>query len=202
MRANYSKLPHEERAAAILAVARQYKAAHKEIVSAQRKEYYQTHKQRERLQTLAWQASQGDYLKHRRENTNRERAYQSYRKWKLAHREEFNASQRSRYDQDIRFKIEKRLRASMSQAVRRSRAQKAGRTLDLIGCTGQFLQGYLEGRFQPGMDWTNIEIDHIRPCYAFDLTDPKQQKKCFHYSNLQPLFKDDNRRKNKYELAA
>ena len=52
------------------------------------------------------------------------------------------------------------------------------------------------------MDWTNIEIDHIRPCYAFDLTDPKQQKKCFHYSNLQPLFKDDNRRKNKYELAA
>jgi hypothetical protein len=33
------------------------------------------------------------------------------------------------------------------------------------------------------------EIDHIKPCASFDLTDIKQQKECFHYTNLQPLFK-------------
>jgi hypothetical protein len=38
-------------------------------------------------------------------------------------------------------------------------------------------------------------IDHITPCTAFDLTDPEQQKKCFHYTNLQPLWASDNIRK-------
>jgi hypothetical protein len=43
------------------------------------------------------------------------------------------------------------------------------------------------------MTWDNHgdvwEIDHIIGCINFDLTDIEQQKKCFHYTNLQPLFK-------------
>jgi hypothetical protein len=47
------------------------------------------------------------------------------------------------------------------------------------------------------MTWENWaldgwHIDHIRPCCSFDLTDPEQQKKCFHYSNLQPLWAEEN----------
>lgn len=42
------------------------------------------------------------------------------------------------------------------------------------------------------MTWDNYgkywHIDHIIPCSSFDLTDIEQQKKCFHYTNLQPLF--------------
>ena len=34
--------------------------------------------------------------------------------------------------------------------------------------------------------------DHMRPCASFDLTDPEQQKQCFHYTNLQPLWAKDN----------
>jgi hypothetical protein len=37
-----------------------------------------------------------------------------------------------------------------------------------------------------GMVW---EIDHIKPCSSFDLTDLKQQQECFHFLNQQPLFK-------------
>ena len=34
------------------------------------------------------------------------------------------------------------------------------------------------------------------PCASFDLTDPEQQRQCFHYTNLQPLWAADNIRKS------
>jgi len=38
-------------------------------------------------------------------------------------------------------------------------------------------------------------MDHIKPCASFDLSKPKEQSKCFHYSNLQPLWAEDNLKK-------
>jgi hypothetical protein len=73
----------------------------------------------------------------------------------------------------------------------------------LTGCGRRFLKEYIESLWTEGMSWHNYgrqnvslmeswEIDHIRPCSDFDLTDPEQQKLCFHYSNLQPLWAKDN----------
>ncbi len=48
------------------------------------------------------------------------------------------------------------------------------------------------------MTWDNYgkwQIDHKIPCASFDLTDPEQQKSCFHFSNLQPLWAKDNNSK-------
>ena len=47
------------------------------------------------------------------------------------------------------------------------------------------------------MSWNNHgkfgwHMDHIKPCASFDLTDPKQQEECFHYSNYQPLWWNEN----------
>ena len=58
-----------------------------------------------------------------------------------------------------------------------------------------FLQCYLEGKFTEGMTWENHgkwHIDHIKPCCSFNLEDEEEQKKCFHYTNLQPLWATDN----------
>lgn len=83
---------------------------------------------------------------------------------------------------------------------------KAGRTVELIGCTPEFLKTYLESKFKPGWTWGDwgsvFEIDHIIPCSKFDMRDPEQQRKCFHYSNLQPLEKELNRSKWNKIIAA
>jgi hypothetical protein len=76
---------------------------------------------------------------------------------------------------------------------------KSQSTLLLLGCSLEVLLGYLEKQFQPGMTWENYgkwHVDHIKPCCKFDLNDPEEQKKCFHYTNLQPLWAKDNLNKS------
>jgi hypothetical protein len=51
------------------------------------------------------------------------------------------------------------------------------------------------------MSWENYglygwHIDHILPCSSFDLLKPEEQRKCFHWSNMQPLWARDNLRKS------
>lgn len=69
-------------------------------------------------------------------------------------------------------------------------------TFLLLGCSREYLRARLEAKFRPGMTWENYgpvwHVDHIRPCASFDLTDPAQQRECFHFSNLQPLFAAEN----------
>lgn len=72
---------------------------------------------------------------------------------------------------------------------------KSASTEQLLGCSIEELWNYLESKFQPGMTRENYgqwHIDHIKPCASFDLLNYDQQKKCFHYTNLQPLWAKDN----------
>jgi uncharacterized Zn finger protein (UPF0148 family) len=68
---------------------------------------------------------------------------------------------------------------------------------EIFGCTGAELRQHLEQQFEPGMSWDNHTIhgwhvDHIVPCAKFDLTLLSEQKKCFHYTNLRPLWATEN----------
>lgn len=57
---------------------------------------------------------------------------------------------------------------------------------------------YLEKMFTEGMTWDNYgewHIDHIQPLNSFDLTDKEQALKACHYTNLQPLWAEENLRK-------
>ena len=76
--------------------------------------------------------------------------------------------------------------------------KKISTTIKLLGCTKEEFKKHIESKFTKGMSWDKlhlIHIDHIRPCASFDLSDPKQQKMCFHYTNLQPLWAVDNLKK-------
>jgi hypothetical protein len=75
---------------------------------------------------------------------------------------------------------------------------KLGKSAHLIGCTPDKLREHIQTQFTDGMTWDNYgdwHIDHKRPCSSFDLTKPEEQHKCFHYTNLQPLWAADNQSK-------
>ena len=94
---------------------------------------------------------------------------------------------------DVEFRLLDRLRKRLWDAVK-GLTRTAG-TEELLGCTIPELRVHLASMFEPGMGWDNYgewHVDHIRPCATFDLTDPDQQRECFHYSNLQPLWESEN----------
>jgi hypothetical protein len=117
-----------------------------------------------------------------------------------------------RYKNNIQFKLGMILRQRFKSAIK---GYKIHQIEDLISCPIEECKKHIEKQFHPEMTWENHgeiwEIDHIKPCASFDLTDIEQQKQCFHYMNYQPLFKTTkiaesfgykdqigNRNKNKY----
>jgi hypothetical protein len=133
---------------------------------------------------------------------NRERDYPAYlnyfKNYKNKNRSKLIVKRREyknkKRQTDPTFRIKESLRTRLQTGLRKYNLKKSEnlRTQELIGCTFHTLKEYLEAKFLPTMSWNNYgkywHIDHIIPCSKFDLTEEEEQKKCFHYTNLQPLF--------------
>ena len=108
------------------------------------------------------------------------------------------AAHKERAARDPAYRMRCNLGSRLSEAVRVKGAWKVFGTIRLTGCTLTQLRAHLESLFTEGMTWKNYgewHIDHIRPCASFDLLDPEEQRKCFHYTNLRPLWATDNQKK-------
>lgn len=104
--------------------------------------------------------------------------------------------ERNKRKTDPMYSLIKNLRSRLWTVLKRQK--KSNSTLELTGCSLEELKKYLESKFEDGMDWNNYgvwHIDHIIPCANFDFSDPKQQKICFHYTNLQPMWGEKNIKK-------
>lgn len=97
------------------------------------------------------------------------------------------------------------MRSYIAGAIRRDAKRqnkiKYGSMRDLLGCDIPTLKTHLESTFTEGMTWEKvlsgeIHTDHIIPVSSFDLSKPEEQRKAFHYTNLQALWKEDNLKKN------
>lgn len=106
--------------------------------------------------------------------------------------------------QDINTKIASNLRARLWYFLKNN--QKVGSAVKDLGCSVGELKQYLEKQFYTNikndekMTWGNYgfygwHIDHIIPLSSFDLTKRKQFLKACHYTNLQPLWAEDNLKK-------
>lgn len=153
------------------------------------KEYHKEHykKNKEKIK---------DYAKNNRERINK---YKKEWEKKEGNKEKRRLYINNKRKTDCNFRLAEALRSRIRRAIKRN--SKTDKSLELLGCTPEFFISYLESKFLPGMSWENYGIngwhmDHIIPCNSFDLSDPEQQKICFHYTNLQPLWAEDNIRKS------
>ncbi len=133
-------------------------------------------------------------------------SYQRLRKRRLADKRIYfqknkaaiNLRRRRVLQTNMALRIEDALRRRINNALKKQFADRAHRFRDLVGCSPMELKDYIESKFSARMGWDNRalwHIDHIRPCVTFDLTDPAQQRACFHFLNLQPLWIVDNLQK-------
>lgn len=124
----------------------------------------------------------------------REASRQYYKKNAKA----INLRTSQRWKRDRAFRMRRALRRRMWFLVTTAGAVKR-RSNVLVGCSDVQLKDWITAKLNNGMTWDNYgewEIDHIVPCASFDLSNPDDQLKCFHYTNLQPLWRSDNRRKS------
>lgn len=110
---------------------------------------------------------------------------------------------KERYNSDLNYKLVCNLRSRLYVALKRNK--KGWHTMELLACSIEELKVHIENKFIDGMSWDKImsgeiHIDHIIPCASFDFSKEEDQKKCFHYTNLQPLWAEDNRKKYKKVL--
>ncbi len=146
-----------------------------------------------------YQVSQPDMLKRVKRKSymkHREARLAAQREYVSKNREMVNGRMVQWRNKNPHNRICHNLRTRLSHIAK----GRANRFNVIVGCSGRELAQHLESQFKEGMSWDNYgrsgwHIDHIIPIASFDLTDPKQQKICFHYSNLQPLWAEDNMRK-------
>ena len=102
--------------------------------------------------------------------------------------------QRKKMISDPMFRLVRNLRNRVWSTIKRG--TKSARTLELLGCDILTLKKSLEANFLLGMTWENYgqrwHVDHIIPCAKFDLSLASEQRTCFNYTNLQPLWAEDN----------
>jgi hypothetical protein len=186
-----------------LAYAREYRQKHTAELKAYRdkhrvkmlavhKAYYHANREKAAERIKLFHEANPDY----RRTYNAE----FYRRNRTRERKRIMAWQKQQYETNPLYRLHKNLCSRIHQALKRHRLRKTVRSFEITGCSIEFLAGWLESRFQNGMSWDNQgrggwHIDHVIPCSAFDLSDPKQLAQCFNYSNLQPLWEEDNLRK-------
>jgi len=156
---------------------KEYRDKNKEKISIKNREY-----------TIKNKEKKAEYdLKYRK--TNKEKIKNHKRNWEIKNKN------------NPIFKIKRNLRRRINHVI--IDGYKSDHTQNLLGCSFIEFKKYLESLFIEGMSWDNYgvgenkwHIDHIRPCCDFDLSKEENQRICFHYKNMQPLWQKDNLKKS------
>lgn len=165
---------------------------------------------------------QNSYMKKYRKKTSREydkkyyqeneEYYQNYRlqnkdKQQKYDKEYYKINKNDKMKKVIKYEIKRKKEDQVFRILKNTRSRiracinvKKDKTNKIIQCSPEFYRQWLEYQFDAWMSWDNYgkywEIDHVKPCSVFDLSNKDQFKKCFIWKNTRPLEKSKNSSKN------
>ena len=183
---------------------KQYCKQNKEKIAKQQKQYYEQNKEKKLKRNKQYcKQNKEKILKYGKQyrKQNKEKLLEQKKQYYKQNIEEISkyrkGYRKQRYQLDPYFKFVNNLRRRILSGIKAQNANKLAASNILLGCSFKKCRQHLESLFLEGMNWDNHgmfgwHIDHIIPCSSFDLTIPEEQKKCFHYTNLQPLWAKDN----------
>lgn len=118
----------------------------------------------------------------------------------LKEKQKLNNYAKNKRKTSPKYRISQNIRNRLGTALRLRNKKKVGSSIKELGCSIEYLLEYLGSKFQEGMSWDNYgewHIDHIKPLASFNLENIEEFKKACHYTNLQPLWAEDNLKKDK-----
>jgi hypothetical protein len=187
--------------------ARKYRLKNADYLKKYRKKNQHKYKKKADEYKKQWYQKNKEKIKQKGKQyyyDNKEKLTDSLKEYRLKNKEKFKNYIRNynllRRKRDMGFRILSTLRGRISKFISKNKNNTS--CLKLMGCDINELKTHLEKNFKKNMTWENYgkngwHIDHIIPCSSFDLTDITQREKCFHYTNLQPLWWWENLSKGK-----
>jgi hypothetical protein len=175
----------------------------KEAYDKWRNEYKLINKEKQNNKIKKWREDNLErkkFTEKRWRDNNIEKISIRHRNWYIKNREkklnQNSENNKKRMKSDPIYRATKYIRSRISGLLR---GNKSASGLKLLDCSLENYKIYLEKQFRDGMSWENYgtvwHIDHIKPCSMFDLSLAEEQKKCFHYTNTQPLLATENLKK-------
>lgn len=151
--------------------------------AANDKKWRENNKERKAATDKAWREA------------NPERKKENDKNWRENNKEHIQYYKRNTVQYKIRDKWSKRLWALIKKG------HWSSETADVVGIEKKQMLMWLEFQFDTNMTYENYgtywQIDHVTPCYMFDLEDDAQLRKCFSWKNTRPLQKTKNLSKGK-----
>lgn len=175
---------------------KKYKLKNKEKIKIQSKFYREKNSEKLKIARKFYKEKNKDkIIEYNTQNSERIKNYK--KNYYSSNKEKISNTLKSKYHSDPLFKLKHLVRNRISKFLKTKNWSKNSRTFEMIGCSPADLKLYLEGKFLEGMMWENHgkwHIDHIIPLSSAETG--KEVYQLSHYTNLQPLWSEDNLKKN------
>ena len=130
-------------------------------------------------------------------NKNKEHSNKVSSEWNKKNKDKRkNINNKHRQLPNVKLRVNLRHRVYMF--LKTKSIIKNKKTMEIIGCDFVFIKNYLESKFIDGMSWENYgkwHVDHLIPLSSAN-SEEEIYKLC-HYTNLQPLWSEENLKKGK-----
>jgi len=181
--------------------SKKWKKNNPDKVNENKRNYYKNNPEKIKESNRIWVTNNADKVKNKTLNwvkNNPDKVKEIKTNWRKNNPDKIKENRRNQRAKP-EVKICNSVRRRMWDYLNIRNITKKNKTFEIVGCSPQFLKEHLEKQFTQDMSWDNYgfygwHIDHIIPLSSAK-TEEEIYKLC-HYSNLQPLWAQDNWEKN------